>query len=527
MRALGSINLSQIPVRVLVLFFIPVAIVAYFYSDGLSWVVNSWKREEYSHAYLIPLISIYLLWQKREIFEVLRITGSWVGAGVAALGVGIMLLGELATLYAIIGYGFVTFLIGVFWAISGWRVFKESAPALFLFYFMIPLPTFIFNNISQDLQLISSEIGVMVIRLFGISVFLEGNVIDLGEMKLQVVEACNGLRYLFPLMTLAFMMSLFFRVSMWKRVVLFLSSIPITILMNSFRIGVIGVLVEHWGVSMAEGFLHDFEGWVVFMAAFGVLILEMWVLAKIGSQGKSLAQVFSEEPINKADIVPMDAPANASFIPRPYLGALLLLIPLVGLAIALPSREEVLQPRTIFADFPMEIGEWEGKRDSLDELFLDALDLDDYLLANYSHQGGPAINLYIAWYDSQRKGESAHSPRSCLPGGGWVMTEFDQVTILGAQFSDRPVRVNRTVIELHDTKQVVYYWFQQRGRSVTNEYLVKWYLFWDSLTRNRSDGALVRLTTAIAPGDTVAAGDKRLGEFLQEAAPRLPAYIPD
>ncbi|MCB1902774.1 MAG: archaeosortase/exosortase family protein, partial [Gammaproteobacteria bacterium] len=131
--------------------------------------------------------------------------------------------------------------------------------------------------------------------LFGISVFLEGNVIDLGEYKLQVVEACSGLRYLFPLVSIAFLAAYMYKVEMWKRVLVFLSSIPITILMNSFRIGVIGYLVENYGTEQAEGFLHDFEGWIIFMACFAILLLEMTLLAKVGKRKYTLKEVFGLE----------------------------------------------------------------------------------------------------------------------------------------------------------------------------------------------------------------------------------------
>src|SRR5262249_11465682 len=140
-----------------------------------------------------------------------------------------------------------------------------------------------------------SRIGVAIVRLFGISVFLEGNVIDLGIYKLEVAEACNGLRYLFPLMTLGFLFAYFFKAGWWKRVFLFLSSIPIAILMNSLRIGVIGVMVDRWGTKMAEGFLHDFQGWSVFMVSVGVMILEMIALSRVGGARQPWRQLFGVE----------------------------------------------------------------------------------------------------------------------------------------------------------------------------------------------------------------------------------------
>jgi EpsI family protein len=104
--------------------------------------------------------------------------------------------------------------------------------------------------------------------------------------------------------------------------------------------------------------------------------------------------------------------------------------------------------------------------------------------------GGNVVNLYIAYYNSQRKGEAVHSPRSCLPGGGWQMRDFGQRSELpGVPVDGQPLRVNRTLIELGNQRELVYYWFQQRGRVIDNEFAVKWYLFWDALTRHRTDGA--------------------------------------
>src|SRR6201999_3169631 len=107
----------------------------------------------------------------------------------------------------------------------------------------------------------------------GISVLLEGNVIDLGSYQLEVAEARSGLRYLFPLMTLGFILAYLFRGPLWKRIAIFLATIPITVVMNSLRIGFIGITVDRWGRAMAEGALHDFEGWVVFMFSTATLIL--------------------------------------------------------------------------------------------------------------------------------------------------------------------------------------------------------------------------------------------------------------
>jgi EpsI family protein len=120
-----------------------------------------------------------------------------------------------------------------------------------------------------------------------------------------------------------------------------------------------------------------------------------------------------------------------------------------------------------------------------------------------------------------------HSPRSCLPGGGWQLQEFGQRNLAPITINGETLRVNRTLIELGDQKELVYYWFQQRGRIITNEFAVKWYLFWDALTRERTDGALVRLITVLPKDGDTALADRRLTDLAAGVAPTLPRYVPN
>lgn len=494
--------------------------------DGLKQMVGVWgSKEEYSYGYLIPFITLFLIWQKKDALERISFNGSWAGVGVVLAGLALFVLGNLSTLYLIVQYAFLVVLFGLVLSFLGWKGLKIIWVPLLVLAFMIPLPQFFLAEISQQLQFVSSEIGVAVIRLFGISVFLEGNVIDLGSFKLQVVEACSGLRYLFPLMTLGFIAAYFFKGAFWKRSIIFLSTIPITVLMNSFRIGAIGVLVDRWGPTMAEGFLHDFEGWAVFMACTAVLVGEMWILARIGHDRAPLREAFGLEfPAP----TPKDAVIHRRGFPKPYLAAAVVLL-LAGVIVGtLPDRVEIRPARKDFSEFPLELGAWKGKGDRLEQIYLNELKLDDYLMADFVDNNlQPPINLYVAYYGSQRKGESAHSPRTCIPGGGWEITSLTQKSIAGVNSRDGVLRVNRAVIQMGENKQLTYYWFQQRGRAITNEYLVKWFIFWDALTQKRTDGSLVRLVVPIAPGETLEQGDRRLETFVKTLYPVLRAYVPD
>ncbi|MCK5015842.1 MAG: exosortase, partial [Candidatus Peribacteraceae bacterium] len=237
-------------------------IIAFTFYDSAERMVRYWYgTEEFGHAFFIPVISIYLIWQKRFEINEIPIRKTWIGLFITFLGTMLFVVGNLSAIYVIQQYALVLVLVGLFVSVLGVDVAKKVILPLILLFFMIPLPGFLYNTLSGQLQLISSSLGVFFIRLFEISVYLEGNVIDLGVYKLQVVEACSGLRYLFPLMTLGLIMSYMYRSTRLNKFIVFFSTIPITVLMNSFRIGVIGVLVEYYGISMAEGFLHDFEGW--------------------------------------------------------------------------------------------------------------------------------------------------------------------------------------------------------------------------------------------------------------------------
>ena len=507
------------------------AIALYVGRSSLGYFISMWfGSEEYSHAPLIPLISGYLLWQRRRELQLAFSGGSWWGCAIAGAGVVLLTAGRLATLEVFQQYGFLVLLYGLLLSIAGWRAFKLVSVPLLLLFFMIPLPQFLLQNFSAELQLISSHIGVALIRLVGISVFVEGNVIDLGTYQLEVAEACSGLRYLFPLMTIGLIVAYLFKAELWKRIVVFLSSIPVTILMNSFRVGMIGVLVEHWGTQMAEGFVHQFEGWVVFMISIGVLLIEVRILGALGGIRRPWRDSFGiDAGIPRAET---GASAESSVrigpaAPMPLLASAgLVMLMAAGLGL-LPERIETPPARASFVDFPLHIDDWQGRQSSLDQRYLDQLQLSDYLLADYLRDGTPPVNFYVAWYNSQVAGEAVHSPRSCLPGGGWRVTDFTQRELDPLRVGSAPLRVNRVTIEYGMQRQLVYYWFQQRGRVITNEYLVKWYLFLDSIRIHRTDGALVRLVVGLRPDQAPADADHELTEFAAAVLPKLDSFIPD
>jgi exosortase D (VPLPA-CTERM-specific) len=502
------------------------------YYDALAVMVNVWADDEnYGHGFFVPFISLFLVWAKREKLWALQPHGSWWGLSLILGGLALYVLGELSSLYTLLHLSFWLVLVGLCWAALGGTILRElSFPLLYLLT-MIPLPQFLLQGLSAQLQLLSSALGVGCLQVVGVTAFRDGNVIDLGPIQLQVVEACSGLRYLFPLMSLSLLCAYLFQAPMWKRAVVFLSSMPIAIVLNGLRIGVIGVLVEIYGGGAAEGFLHFFEGWVIFLVSLAILVLVIWGLSRIGSAGER--QSFSDLlrlPSGSGTVVGPGAVRSSSLTgasPAPLFCAVGLLVSLAVASPSLMAREEIVAERQPLLNFPMQVQQWQGSTFPLEKEYIETLRFDDYLLADYHASDGVPVNFYVAYYGSQRKGQSAHSPRTCIPGGGWEITSLRTMEVPASDAATTSLFVNRLVIQKADAKQIVYYWFKQRDRILVNEYLVKFFLVWDALAKQRTDGALIRLSASVQPGHDEDDADRILVDFTQSVNPLVSRFVPD
>jgi exosortase D (VPLPA-CTERM-specific) len=519
----GSVNPAGLGwFVVLVLAALPVYWIAF---EALA---AAWMTPEYSHGPLIPLISLYLL--LRELRHAPPVVpGEYVDRrpGIALilfallLGIG----GNLVQIPDIVAYAFILWVGGVVLTGFGWaRGRTHWAPVLHLI-FMLPLPQFLYWQLTIMLQLISSELGVWFVRLVGIPVFLEGNVIDLGIYKLQVAEACSGLRYLFPILSFSYLFAILYRGPLWHKAVLLLMAAPLTVFMNSFRIGVIAILVNSYGIEHAEGFLHFFEGWVIFGACVGILFLTAIAMQRL-----------TPNPLPLADTIDLDFDGfGAQFARlariRPSRGlivAALMTVAISAVFLMAPSRPRVEPVRDSFTVFPLNIGDWSGSVASLDPATAAVLKADDYIDATYSAPGEAApVNFFSAYYEKQTEGAGIHSPAVCLPVGGWEMFSIDPTPVSMPDTVYGDFTVNRAVIQKGLSRQLVYYWFEQRGRRVTNDFTAKMTVVYDSLTEGRTDGALVRFVTPIGENESDAEADARLQRFMTVLLPGLPRFIPE
>lgn len=506
-------------VRILALGGAAVLLAAAAFHGALLELIRRWtNQQEYSHGFLIPVVAAWLIWTRRNFLLASFGPPSWTGVFLILLAMFLHLVGLLSAIFILSQFAFIVALFGIALAVGGLSLLRAAFFPIMFLVFAIPLPYFIDAHLSFNLQLISSQLGVFFIQLFGIPVYLDGNMIDLGNYKLQVVDACSGLRYLYPLLSLSVLAAYLFAAPLWQSALVLLSSIPITIAMNSMRIGIVGLTMDRWGPRMADGALHFFEGWVIFIASALLLALETYLLARFS--GRRFVKAFRVSVPAGADRTPTQEYKKFPGYHVPLFASLLLICVTTLASSLISNRSEIIPDRKRFVTFPMTISEWHGRSFLLESQIESGLALDDYVLSDYSKLDGKVVNLYVAYYTSQRTGESPHSPLVCIPGSGWTITRLERRD----SASSHPL--NRAIIERSGSRQLVYYWYEERGRSIASEYWSKWYLLSDAATKNRSDGALVRLITPISPGELERDADNRLQVFIQDLRPSLRGYLP-
>lgn len=495
--------------------------ILFAFARGLEDLWARWgQNQELSHSYFLPVVTAWMLWERRAAIAASVGAPNPIGFAVAAFAGFLLFLGTITHINVLIHLGFVSLLVILPLLYGGWSLQRVMVIPLLYLFFMVPPPYWVIYQLSSGFQLMSSALGVAMVRMMDIPVFLSGNVIELPTMTLQVVEACSGLRYLFPFLCLGALAAYFYVGPLWHRAIIVASTIPITIAMNSFRIALTAVLIEKVGGNHTDGFLHFFEGWVVFLLCIGFLILVIWGLTL--TRGEKAPFVF----LGFEDVAPV-APTGVWDGKAAARHGMILTVGLLvmGAIVHTAASRQLIVPERQDLDFlTSEFAGWDARQSTLDVEVATALGADDYIIADMYGPEEQSINLYIAWLDAQRDGRSWHSPLQCLPGGGWEIRARDFQSVEGTDGT--PYTHNRMVIAQGESKLLVYYWYEQRGRRIANEFTVKFLVMWDALVRRRSDGAMIRLMTPIKAGETMADAEARLDTMRRELLPKLPAYVP-
>ena len=236
-------------------------------------LIYDWGHDDnYSHGFLIVPLALYFVWERRRRLQSLEPRPTWFGLVVFAGGILVLLAGLLGSELFLSRVSLLGVLAGGILFLFGWAHLRALIFPLGFLLLMIPIPAIIFNQIAFPLQLLASRAGEFAITTADIPVLREGNVLVLANTTLEVAEACSGIRSLISLLTLGIVFGYFTDSRGWVRTLIALSTVPVAIISNGARVAGTGIAAHRWGPSVAEGFFHEFSGWVVFMVAFLLML---------------------------------------------------------------------------------------------------------------------------------------------------------------------------------------------------------------------------------------------------------------
>lgn len=274
----NSSTILYVEIFILSAFFITL------YYPVIAGMVHDWEvNKNYSHGYLIPFITGYMIWSMRKELSQIELAPNNWGVLLILAGIGQLIVAWVGSEYFLQRTSMIVILFGIALFLAGSKFTRKLSFPLLYLIFMVPIPAIIWNKFAFPMKLFASYIAAHVIKTIGISILREGNILYLATTALEVADACSGLRSLTSLLALSAVFVFMVNLTKWKKRILFLSAVPIAIFTNIFRLTITAALASRYGEKVAQGFLHDFSGWLMFMLGLVMLIGVNLCLSKIGS----------------------------------------------------------------------------------------------------------------------------------------------------------------------------------------------------------------------------------------------------
>ncbi len=487
-----------------------------------AWIVDG----NYSHGFLIIPIALYFVWERREKLAAAPMQSSWFGLVVLAGGIAMLLAGLWGSELFLSRIALLPVLAGIVLFLFGWAHLRILAFPIAFLFLMIPIPAIIFNQIAFPLQLLASQAG----RVGHLDRRHSGAARrQRADPRAHVARSRRGVQR-HPLARLAHharpRLRLLHGSAPWVRTLIVLSAIPVAIVANGARVAGTGMAAQWIGPEAAQGFFHEFSGWIVFIFAFIMILVIQRIILKFAPTPKAPDQ-FAPRPSFRPVPQSFQFPMFPSFASSSSSSSCWRASSQSRAPIARKTRRCGCRSRC---------SRWNSadgrasQRPPFTEQVLKVLGLDDYLTRLYRSSDGTYADLYVGYWKSQRQGDTMHSPQNCLPGAGWepvsqtLLTFPDPRNPTGA-----PLSVNRFMIQKGLERQLVLYWYQGRGRVVGSEYWSKIYLVLDAARYNRTDAALVRIVVPVGGTSKEAedAAQKSALDFVNQLMPALSKFLPD
>ncbi len=254
------------------------------YKHVILNLISAWNSDpNSSHGFVIPFISGFFIWQRRELLGKVHLTPSIWGGAVLSGGLSLLVFAHMAEAVTYISLSMFAVIAGIIVFVYGWDLFKKLSFPFFYLLFTVPVPRELYDTVAFPLKLIVTRCSVGILDMMSIPVIREGNIIYLADTTLEVADACSGIRSIVALIAIAVAYTYLFQKTLIRRILLVLSAIPIAVIANGMRVIITGILANSYGAKVAQGFYHEFAGLVIFSVSFALLIGTGVVINKIKS----------------------------------------------------------------------------------------------------------------------------------------------------------------------------------------------------------------------------------------------------
>jgi len=537
-------------------------------------VLDWYNDENYSHGFIVPLIAGYFVYIRWAELKDAPVTPWKAGLLVISFALIQLLIGWLGTEYFTMRSSLIVLLAGLTLSLFGSTIFRILALPLAYLFFMIPVPYIIYDALAFPLKLFVTKVSVQALKLVGVVVMREGNIIMFPATTLEVADACSGIRSLVSLLALAVAYAFFIRIAPWKRWLLICSAIPIAVFTNAMRVIVTGFLAQYWGEKAAQGFFHEFAGMVVFGLAMVMLVSLGALLARGERSGEALETLealdaekrVSVEAVKSDDVLKRESvdalkgenververvenvesvesveiveegklESDVIASPHPRILAspdfrisvfsfltILIMFTAVGLYINLHQDLQVPVKKS-FDQFPTTISGWRMVAEySMSDSVQKVLRATDTISRQYVDTDGKLVSLYIGYHGGGKGSGAIHSPKHCLPGSGWfeVSTKKSELILAG-----KTIHLVHSVYQKGASKEAFVYWFQARDKTLNDEYSLKLAEITNSVLYRRRDTAFIRISV---PFETDQKAAIALGErFVRDLYPAIQEFLP-
>jgi exosortase len=274
------------------------AVLLALYAPVIRGLVINWYQDpDYSHGFFVPLISAYLIWRKRSELLKLPARPSWHGFFIVLVALGLLFLGSLGAELFLTRIALVSTGAGLVVYFFGWPTLRSISFPMGLLLLMIPLPALVYNEIVFPLQFVASAFATKALETLNLfPVLREGNILVLPQSRIEVVEACSGIRSLMSLITLAVCYGYFAERNRYLRIALVVLVVPLAVISNGLRVVGTAMLTYYWGPKAAEGFLHSFSGWAIFIVATSLLLVLHKAMNAVHGTGSGKLTITAAQP---------------------------------------------------------------------------------------------------------------------------------------------------------------------------------------------------------------------------------------